>query len=82
MSRDQGLGVLLFVAGVVGVVFYGWLVFMSEWRLLALQVTGFIVVAGVLGIVAWIGYTMATTPPPQPLEDLEERLVEEAEAVG
>ncbi len=82
MSRDQGLGTLFFVAGVVGVFFYGWLVFMSEWRLLALQATGFIVVAGVLGIVAWIGYTMATTPSPQPMEGLGEDLVEGAERVG
>jgi len=72
VSRDQGLGALLLVAGAGGIVFYGWLVFMSEWRLLALQATGFIVVAGVLGIVAWIGYTMATTPSPPPMEDLEE----------
>ena len=72
MSKDQGLGALLLVAGVVGIFFYGWLVFMSEWRLLALQATGFIVVAGVLGIVAWIGYTMATTPAPQPIEGLDE----------
>ncbi len=72
MSKDQGLGALLLIAGVVGVFFYGWLVFMSEWRLLVLQATGFIVVAGVLGIVAWIGYTMATTPSPQSMEDLDE----------
>ena len=70
MSKDQSLGALLLFAGVVGVFVYGWLVFMSEWSPLALQVTGFVVVAGVLGIVAWIGYTMATTPSPQPLEDL------------
>ncbi len=34
-----------------------------------LQVTGFVAVAGVLRIVAWIGYTLATTPSPTSLED-------------
>jgi len=83
VSKDQGLGALLLIASVVGIVLYGWLVFMSEWSLLALQATGFIAVAGVLGIAAWIGYTMATAPPPQPLEDLRaESEVVEAEAVG
>ena len=83
MSKDRGLGALLLFASVVGIILYGWLVFMSEWSLLALQATGFIAVAGVLGIAAWIGYTMATTPPPQPLEDLRaESEVVEAEAVG
>ena len=83
MSKDQALGALLLIAGVGGIILDGWLVFMTEWSLAVLQVTGFIVVAGVLGIVAWIGYTLATTPPPPSLEDLmEESVVEEAEAVS
>jgi len=28
----------------------------------------------VLGILAWIGYTLATTPPPKPIEDVEKEL--------
>jgi predicted DNA-binding transcriptional regulator len=28
-------------------------------------------VGGVLLIIAWIGYTLATTPPPMPLEDFD-----------
>jgi predicted DNA-binding transcriptional regulator len=83
MSKDQGLGAVLLIASVVGIILYGWLVFLSDWSVVVLQATGFIAVAGVLGIVAWIGYTLATTPPPPPLEDLgEEQVVEEAEAVG
>lgn len=83
MSRDQGLGALLLSVSVGGIVFYGWLIFLSEWSLITLQATGFIAVAGVLGIAAWIGYTLATTPPPQPIEDLmEECEFVEAEAVG
>ena len=75
MSKDQGVGVVLLIASVVGIVLYGWLVFLSEWQLMVLQATGFIAVAGLLGIVAWIGYTLATTPPPPPIEELEQELV-------
>ena len=83
MSKDQALGALLLIASVGGIILYGWLVFLTEWSLVVLQATGFIAVAGVLGIIAWIGYTLATTPPPPPLEDLGEELaIEEAERVG
>ena len=72
MSKDQGLGGLLMIGGLVGIVLYGWLVFFSAWSLLILEVTGFVVVSGVLGIIVWIGYTLATTPSPTSLEDLAE----------
>ncbi|MGD0423248.1 MAG: transcriptional regulator [Candidatus Bathyarchaeia archaeon] len=66
MSKDQGLGLVLFVISILGLVLYGWFVY--GWPLLTLQITAFVAVAGVLLIVAWIGYTMATTPPPAPLQ--------------
>ncbi|TFF98101.1 MAG: hypothetical protein EU547_02425 [Promethearchaeota archaeon] len=34
----------------------------------------------ILGIAMWIGYTMLTTPPPVPLEELEELGLEEEES--
>jgi len=71
MSKDQTLGgVVLFVC-ILAIAVYGWLVFFSVWSLLALQLTGFVAVAGVLAIGAWVGWVMATTPPPKPLEDLD-----------
>jgi len=66
LSKDQGLGLVLFVISILGLVLYGWFVY--GWPLLTLQITAFVAVAGVLLIVAWIGYTMATTPPPAPLQ--------------
>ena len=68
MGRDQAVGVLLCLGSVLGILAYGWLVFASEWAMLTLQLTGFIAVGAVLGILAWIGYTLATTPPPKPIE--------------
>jgi predicted DNA-binding transcriptional regulator len=56
------------------IIVYGWIVFFTEWSLLLLQITGFIVVLGVFGILAWIGYTLATTPPPKPIEEIEKEL--------
>ncbi|MEM2028124.1 MAG: transcriptional regulator [Candidatus Bathyarchaeia archaeon] len=77
MGRDQVVGVLLLIAGVVGIVVYGWLVFLSEWSILVLQLTGFIAVATILAIFSWIGYTLATTPPPKPIEEIEKEIEEE-----
>jgi len=77
VSRDQVIGVLLLIGGILGIIVYGWLVFLTEWSYLMLQLTGFVAVAGVLGILAWIGYTLATTPPPKPIEEIEKELEEE-----
>ena len=77
MSRDQVIGLLLLIAAIAGILIYGWIIFFTDWFLLLLQITGFIAVAGVLGILAWIGYTLATTPPPKPIEEIEKELEEE-----
>ena len=76
VSKDQGLGVVILIASILGILIYGGLVFfagfvISVW---VLRITAFIAVAGVLAILAWIGYTLATTPPPQPIEELEKEL--------
>ena len=61
----------------IGIVIYGWVLFFTEWTMLLLQLTGFVAVAAILGILAWIGYTLATTPPPKPVEEIEKELEEE-----
>ncbi|MCD6235505.1 MAG: transcriptional regulator [Thaumarchaeota archaeon] len=81
MSRDQAIGVLLLVAAVLGIVIYGWIVFFTQWFLLLLQITGFVAVAAVLGVLGWIGYTLATTPPPKPIEEIEKELEEELKKI-
>jgi len=62
---------------VIGIIVYGWILFFTEWTLLLLQITGFVAVVAVLGILAWIGYTLATTPPPKPIEEIEKELEDE-----
>ena len=66
MSKDQSYGVVILAVSIVGIILYGYLVY--TWALVTLQVTAFLGVALILIIAAWIGYTMATTPPPAPLE--------------
>jgi len=66
MNKDQGIGAVLLVASIVGIVVYAWLLF--AYAIVVLQITAFVAVAAVLVIAAWIGWTMATTPPPAPLE--------------
>ena len=66
MNKDQGIGVLLLVASIVGVIVYAWLLF--AYAIVVLQITAFVAVAAILVIAGWIGWTMATTPPPAPLE--------------
>ena len=70
MARDRAIGSALVVGAIVGVFVYGFLLF-GLGRTVAiytLEVTAFVAVIGILAILGWIGYVMATTPPPVPLE--------------
>ena len=66
MNKDQAIGAVILVGSVVGVALYAWLLY--AFAMVVLQITAFIAVAAVLVILAWIGWTMATTPPPAPFE--------------
>jgi predicted DNA-binding transcriptional regulator len=65
------MGWAVLIGSVVGVVVYFYLAFLSPWMILTIQISAFVAVAAVLLIVAWIGYTLATTPPPAPLEEMD-----------
>ena len=71
MANDRALGGLIFLGSLAGIVVYYWLLFMSPWSALTVKVSALLVVGMVLLIMAWIGYTLATTPPPMPLEDFD-----------
>ena len=81
MHRDKAIGVGLMVVGVIGILLYGWLVFFSPWQLFILQLTAFVAVAAVLGILAWVGYALATTPPPKPIEEIEKEVQKALEEI-
>jgi predicted DNA-binding transcriptional regulator len=67
---DKATGALLLIIGLAGILLYGYLLFFynASMTTLILQITAFLAISMILGIIAWIGYTMATTPPPEPLD--------------
>ena len=79
MSSDRTLGGAIVVGSIAGIAIYFWLLFMSPWAMLTIQVSAFAAVGMVLLIIAWIGYTLATTPPPMPLEDFDFDLDDDSE---
>ena len=81
MSRDQIIGILLMLVAIVVIIVYAWILFFTEWTLLTIQITLMIAVATFLGIIAWIGYTLATTPPPKPIEEIEKEIQQELETL-
>ena len=80
MARDRIIGAALVVGAIIGVIVYGLLVFASFWyhttsltgglyvSIAVLEISAFIAVLAILAVLGWIGYVMATTPPPVPLE--------------
>jgi predicted DNA-binding transcriptional regulator len=66
MNKDQAIGAVILVCSIVALVVYAWLLY--AYPVVVLQLTAFIAVGAMLVIMAWIGWTMATTPPPAPLE--------------
>tara|TARA_B110000014_G_scaffold44440_1_gene29409 strand:- start:1286 stop:1507 length:222 start_codon:yes stop_codon:yes gene_type:complete len=61
MSKRRGVGVMIFVLSIGAFFVYAYLLMLSEWSPIVLQLTVLMVVGGVLGVVSWIGYMMATT---------------------
>lgn len=74
MVKDQVIGGLILVVSLIGVLVYFYLLFLSPagWAVLTLQITAFVGVAAILVILMWIGYTLATTPAPEPLPETPE----------
>lgn len=68
LANDRVIGGGIFAGSIVGIIVYGLMIL--YWPTIMLQITAFVGVAALLGILAWIGYTMATTPPPEPITDV------------
>jgi predicted DNA-binding transcriptional regulator len=66
MNKDQAIGAIILLVSLAGIAVYAWVLY--AYSIVVLQVTAFIAVAGILAISGWIGWTMATTPPPAPLD--------------
>jgi len=63
MDKRKGMGILIFLFCIGGFFVYAYLLMLSEWSPIVLQLSVLMAVGGILGIIAWIGYVMATTKP-------------------
>jgi predicted DNA-binding transcriptional regulator len=84
MNKDQFIGAALMTASLIVIIAYVWLVFfppLTGADIFMLKLTGTVAVAGVFGILAWIGYTLATTPPPKPIEEIEKEIEKELKEI-
>jgi fatty acid desaturase len=82
MSKDQALGLLIFIACVIIAILYAvglFLPFFEGFRFWIVAVPVFIGFVAILAIGAWIGWTMATTPPPKPIEEITSETEEKTE---
>ena len=70
LASDRAIGGAVFGGSVLGILVYAWLIIYEPD--ITIRVTAFLGVGLILGILAWIGYTMATTPAPEPITDIPE----------
>ena len=61
MSRRKAQGIMIFVLAISAFFVYSYLLMLSEWGPIVLQLSILMVVGGILGVISWIGYTLATT---------------------
>lgn len=62
MSSGKLLGSGFIIASIIIIFVYGWLVFFTKYSMLVLKATAFLAVLFVFCMIAWVGYTIATTP--------------------
>ncbi len=93
MSKDQAIGGAILAVCVIIAIGYTILIIAPSWitcplgmdisdntaRLYAVVIPVFIAFIAILLIGAWIGWTMATTPPPKPIEEITTEIEEKKE---
>jgi len=87
VSKDQAIGWIILIVCIIIIVGYptalyvwpglGDLASNAAFLLVAIPVTLAIILIFAIG--AWIGWTMATTPPPKPIEEIEAEIETEEE---
>ncbi|MFQ5969389.1 MAG: transcriptional regulator [Nitrososphaerales archaeon] len=65
---DKSVGITIFISSIMAFIIYAWLLLVSEWSAIVLQLTVLAAVAALLAVLAWMGYAMATTPSPPSAE--------------
>lgn len=60
LSSSHRLGVLILLISLIGFILYTYLLLLSSYDILVLKLTLLFFVAAIVGVIAWMGYTMAT----------------------
>lgn len=89
VSKDQSIGIILFVTcfliaiGYIVTLFYPQLLSAigtpADIRFGIIAFPVLIAVVAIMAIGAWIGWAMATTPPPKPIEEITSEIEEKEE---
>ncbi len=82
-SKDQAIGGVIATACIViAAVYIGALFWptLEAIRLWLVAIPVLLAFVAVLGIGAWIGWTMLTTPPPKPIEEIQTEPKEETKS--
>jgi len=61
MSKRKTRGILIFILSISAFFVYAYLLMLSVWSPIVLQLTILMIVGGILGVISWMGYMMATT---------------------
>lgn len=61
MDRRKSVGIMIFVLSIASFFLYAYLLMLSEWSPIVQQLSMLMIVGGILGVIAWIGYVTATT---------------------
>ena len=61
MSKRKAQVIMVFTLAIGAFFVYAYLLMLSEWSPIVLQLSLLMVVGGILGVISWIGYMMATT---------------------
>jgi ABC-type transport system involved in cytochrome bd biosynthesis fused ATPase/permease subunit len=90
VSKDQSIGGAIFLICLIIAIFYVITLFYPDWivnlgwasdrsvvQFWLIAIPVFIAFIAIMGIGAWIGWTMATTPPPKPIEEITSEIEEE-----
>jgi hypothetical protein len=83
MSKDQTIGGAILVVCVIVALLYTVTLFYPQWLVTVgllgstanvgfwvIAIPVFVAFVAILGIGSWIGYTMASTPAPKPIEEI------------
>ena len=61
-TRTKVTGISILGTAIIGFIIYLYLILSTQWDILLLKITIIAAVGAVVSVVAWIGYTMTTTP--------------------